>query len=480
MKEYSLIVVGSGSATNIIDSMIDMDPGLKIALIDKDEPGGICLTRGCIPSKMLLYPAELLRLIKTSAKFGIETEIKRVDFKRVMNRMRNSVSEEVEEIRRSLSSHPRIDYYPTVAEFAAPYTMKVGDETIRAKMIFLCTGSKPFIPPVKGLEEAGYLTSDTLLKMRDLPESIVIVGGGYIAAEYGHFFSAMGSRVIILGRNPQFLPDEEPEVAALAKREMSRGMTIFTNHEVMEVQNGADGQKKILARNRKTGKEERVVAAEILVAAGRAPNTDILHPERAGIKTNRDGWIEVNEYLETSRSDIWAFGDADGKYPFKHKANYESLLIYYNAVLKQKVKVDYHAIPHAVFSWPEIASVGLKEKEALEKYGEENVLIGWQRFEDTARGQAMELKDFFAKVIVENNTNRILGAHIIGPQASILIQEIITLMYTPQRSADPITRGMHIHPALSEVVERAFQSLAPPAHYHHGLRDTLGVEELRN
>jgi dihydrolipoamide dehydrogenase len=480
MKEYSLIVVGSGSATNIIDSMIDMDPDLKIALIDKDEPGGICLTRGCIPSKMLLYPAELIRLIKTSSKFGVETEIKKIDFKRVMNRMRNSISEEVEEIRRGLSSHPKIDYYPTVAEFVAPYTMKVANETIRAKMIFLCTGSKPFIPPLKGLESAGYLTSDTVLGLTKLPESVAILGGGYIAAEYGHFFAAMGSRVIVIGRNPQILPDEEPEVAALAKREMSRYLTIFTNHEVTEVQNGIDSPKKVLARDRTTGKEVRVAAAEILVAAGRAPNTDILHPERGDVKKTQEGWIEVNEYLETSQPNIWAFGDADGKYPFKHKANYESLVLYYNAVLKQKVKVDYHAIPHAVFSWPEIASVGLKEKEALERYGEEKVLIGLQRFEDTAKGQAMELKDFFVKVIVQNGTNRILGAHIIGPQASVLIQEIITLMYTPQRSADPITRGMHIHPALSEVVERAFQSLAPPAHYHHVLKETLGIERLEN
>lgn len=446
-------------------------------MIDKDDPGGICLTRGCIPSKMLLYPAELIRLIGTSAKFGVETEIKKIDFKRVMSRMRNEISQEVEEIRRSLSSHPNIDHHARVAEFVAPYTMKVGDETIRAQMIFLCTGSKPFIPPIKGLEGVGYQTSDTVLRLTKLPESLAILGGGYIAAEYGHFFSAMGSRVIVIGRNPQFLPDEEPEVATLAKREMSRYMTIFTNHEVTEVQNGVDGQKKIMARDRKTGKEVRVVAAEILVAAGRAPNTDILHPERAGIKTNRDGWIEVNEYLETSQPNIWAFGDANGKYPFKHKANYESIVVYYNAVEKQKMKVNYHAIPHAVFSWPEIASVGLKEKEAAERYGEENVLIGLQRFEDTAKGQAMELKDFFVKVIVQKDGNRILGAHIIGPQASILIQEIATLMYTPKGSPDPITRGMHIHPALSEVVERAFQSLASPAHYHHVLGKNVKVRQ---
>lgn len=476
MKEYSLIVIGTGSATNIIDSMIGMDPHIRIALIDKDEPGGICLTRGCIPSKMLIYPAEVIRLIESSAKFGVEVEIKKINFQKVMDRMRESISGEVAEIRKSLAHHPNIDYYPSVAEFVAPYTMKVGKETLKAKMIFLCTGSKPAIPPVKGLPEAGYLTSDSLLKMREPPESMAILGGGYIAAEYGHFFSAMGSRVIILGRNPQFLPDEEPEIAALAKREMSKRMTILTDHEVLEVQNGSSGQKKIMARNRKTGKEVRLMAAEILAASGRAPNTDILHPEKAGIKIDPKGWIAVNEYLETSQPNIWAFGDADGKYLFKHKANYESLVVYYNAVLKEKVRVDYHAIPHAVFSWPEIASVGLKEKEAVEKYGEENVLIGWQRFEDTAKGQAMELKDFFVKVIGQSGTRRILGAHIIGPQASILIQEIITLMYTPQRSADPITHGMHIHPALSEVVERAFQSLMSPGHYHHVLEEKAGLQ----
>lgn len=144
-------------------------------------------------------------------------------------------------------------------------------------------------------------------------------------------------------------------------------------------------------------------------------------------------------------------------------------MVFYNAVLKKNVKVDYHAVPHAVFSYPEIASVGLKEKEAIEMYGEENVLIGFKKYEDTAKGKAMDVKDFFVKVILEKSTDRILGAHIIGPYASILIQEIINLMYVPEEKADPITQGMHIHPSLSEVVEKAFYSLMPPEHYHHVL-----------
>ncbi|MCE8423599.1 MAG: dihydrolipoyl dehydrogenase [Candidatus Methanoperedens sp.] len=471
MKEYHAILIGTGSGMNFASELTNRNPEKKIAIIDKDDPGGICLTRGCIPSKLLLYPAELVRITQTASKFGIDVEIKNIDFKFVMERMMRDISKDIGMIRESLLHDLNIDYYHEAAEFVAPYIMKVGNEKITSRMIFLCTGSKPIIPSIKGLDEAGYLTSDTVLKLTELPESIAIIGGGYIAAEYGHFFSAMGSRVTIIGRNPRFIPDEEPEISALAKRELSKHMNIITNLEVIEIQKMGDGNKKIIGKDRISGEEVGVEAKEILVATGRGPNNDILHPEKGGIKIDDKGWIAVNEYLETSQPNIWAFGDADGKYLFKHVANYESRVVSYNAILNEKVKVDYHAIPHAVFSYPEIASVGLKENEAVEKYGEKNILIGFQKYEDTARGQAMDVKDYFVKVILENDTKRILGAHIIGPYASVLIHEIIPLMYTREQTADPIMDGMHIHPSISEVVERAFYSLMPPEHYQHVLNE---------
>lgn len=466
VKEYDLTSIGTGSAMNIVDAMIQENPRMKVAVIDKDEPGGICLTRGCIPSKMLLYPAELVRTIGGAEKFGIDVDIKKINFQSVMERMRTLIYKDINMIRQGLSHSENIDYYPNVAEFVGPYTLKVGDETITSKMIFLCTGSKPIIPPIKGLEKIGYLTSDTILQMSRLPESIAIVGGGYIAAEYGHFFSAMGSKVTIIGRNPQFVKQEEPEVSALAKRELEKHMTILTNHEVREAEKTSIGKKRLIAVNRENGEKTVTIADEILVATGRGPNMDVLHPERGGIETDKRGWIIVDEYLETSQPNIWAFGDANGRHLFKHVANYESIVVYYNAILKKKVKVDYHAIPHAVFTYPEIGSVGLGEKEAIEKYGKDNVLIGMYRYENTAKGEAMGVKDYFVKVIVENGTKKLLGAHIIGPYASILIQEIINLMYTPEQSAEPIIYGMHIHPALNEVVERAFRSLMTPEQYH--------------
>ncbi len=469
VKEYNLIVIGTGSGMNYVDSIISTNPGIKIAVIDKDEPGGICLTRGCRPSKLLLYPAELVREIGTAEKFGIDVQIKNIDFGYVMERMRTLISKDINSIRKGLSGNPNIDYYHDIAGFVAPYTMKVGSETITSKMMFLCTGSKPIIPPIKGLEESGYLTSDTVLKMTELPPSIAIIGGGYIAAEYGHFFSAMGSRVTIIGRNPQFIPEEEPEISVLAKRTMSGYMDIITNHEVVGVQKTGNGKKKIIALEKTSKKGLEVVADELLVASGRGQNNDTLCPEKGNIDTDENGWISVNEYLETSQPNIWAFGDANGRHLFKHVANYESAVVYYNAILRKKVMVDYYAVPHAVFSYPEIAGVGMKEKDAIEEYGEENVLVGFGKYEDTAKGMAMDVKDYFVKVIIEAGSNRILGAHIIGPHASILIQEIINLMYTPEESADPIMRGMHIHPALSEVVKKAFNSLMPWAHYHHVL-----------
>ena len=466
MKQYDLIIIGTGSAMNIVDPMIQENPNIKIAVIDKDEPGGICLTRGCIPSKILLYPAELVRTVEKARELGIDAKINKVDFQFVMERMRTLINKDIDDIREGLSTSKNIDYYHAPAEFISPYTMRVDGKEITSRMIFLCIGSEITIPQIKGLDKVKYHTSDTVLKLTKLPESLAIIGGGYIAAEFGHFFASMGSKVTIVGRNPQFVPEEEPEVSELAKKELERHMTILTNQEVREARESGD-RKELVAVDRKTGKSTVVGAKEILVATGRSSLSDILHPEKSGIRLTKDGWIEVNDYLETSQPNIWALGDADGKYPFKHVANYESKIVYYNAILKKNIKVDYHAIPHAVFTYPEIASVGLREKEAVEKYGSDKVLIGFQKYEDTAKGEAMNVKDYFVKVIVEGETGKILGAHIVGPYASILIHEIIPLMYAGNGSYEPISDSIHIHPALSEVVDRAFGSLMPAEHYQH-------------
>ena len=279
MKEYDAIIIGTGSAMNIIDTMIRSNPNSRIAVIDKDKPRGICLTRGCIPSKILLYPAELIRTIDKVSDFDIGVDLKKIDFDTIMSRMRTLINSEIAAIERGLSSSENIDYFREISEFTSPYMLKVGEDTIRSNFIILCTGSKPYIPQIKGLEKTVYLTSDMLLELDKMPRSLAIVGGGYIAAEYGHFFSSMGSKVTIIGRNPQFLPEEDPEISSLAKRELEAHMTVLTNYEVREVKS-QDGLKKLITHHMETGNKHEISAEEILIATGRAPNTAILGADK--------------------------------------------------------------------------------------------------------------------------------------------------------------------------------------------------------
>ncbi|MGC9307572.1 MAG: dihydrolipoyl dehydrogenase [Thermoplasmatota archaeon] len=466
--DYDLIIIGTGTATSLIDPFLREHPDGRIAVIDRNTPGGICLTRGCIPSKLLLYPAELLHMMTQGKEFGIDATINEVDFRGIMQAMRDNIGEDIENIRQGLQEAEQIDYYREVARFIEPYTLEVGEETITGDMIVLCTGSKPAIPPIEGIDSVAFHTSSTLLDLEERPDSLVIVGGGYIAAEYGFFFSLMGTKVTIVGRNPQFLPDEEPEISAVAQHKLMEHLDIVTNHEVRSMSQG-DDEVTIIAVNRDDGSEVSFKASEVLIATGRAPETDILQPEKGGIEVDEHGWITVGEHLQTSQSNVWALGDATGRYLFKHVANHEVEVVYHNALLDKDMAVDYHAVPHAVFTSPEIAAVGMREDEAVEEYGDDGILIGFYRYENTGKGDAMHARDYFVKVILEREELYILGAHIVGPMASVLIQEIVNLMYTPERQVYPLLQAMHIHPALPEVVQRACSNLMTREQYHHQL-----------
>ncbi|MHA2138630.1 MAG: dihydrolipoyl dehydrogenase [Candidatus Hodarchaeales archaeon] len=468
MKNYDVIMIGSGSAKRIIDRLIKKNPKIRIAIIDKDEPGGVCLIRGCVPSKRLIYPGLVIRNIEHAEKHGINVNIENIDYKSIMRKVQREIHANIQKTKRKFDNAPQIDFYQDIGTFIEKYVVKIGDEIIRGQKILLCLGSKTFVPPIVNLGSIEFHTSKTIFLKNSLPElpgRILIIGGGYIAAELGHFYSAMGSKVTIIGRNSQFLPQEEPEVSKLARNILSKYLTIITDSEVIEAEGNSNG-KSLIIRDRRTGDTRTYTSDEVIIATGRESNSNLLQPQNSGVKIDERGWIIVNDYLETTQKNIYAFGDANGKFLLKHKANYETEIVYKNAFLNQENKVDYHAIPHAVFTYPEIAGVGLRQKEAIEKYGEENILTGSFSYENTAYGRAMESKDFFVKVIVKKSNSKILGAHIIGPYASILIQEIITQMYTKDGTFDPILNGMHIHPSLSQVVERAFAQLQPVREYN--------------
>ena len=246
---------------------------------------------GAFLRRLLLYPAELVRTIEEARELGVEAEIKQIDFLKIMERMRTLVGNDIDAIRRGLSSSTNIDYYHSVAEFVSPYTMKVEGETINAKMIFLTIGSGVIIPKIKGLEETGYLTSDTLLKLTSLPKSIAIVGGGYIAAEYGHFLSSMGINVTIIGRNSRFLPGEEPEISELAKKEFAKHMQVITNQEVVEAQTTSAGLKRLTSMDKDTGKMTFVEAEEIIDRL-RQRTSHRASPPRKWRDKGDQGWVD--------------------------------------------------------------------------------------------------------------------------------------------------------------------------------------------
>ena len=456
MEQFDVIVVGSGSG--MLVASVAVEQGFKVALVEQGKMGGTCINVGCVPSKMLIYPADILATIQTADQLGVHATVNSVDFSNIMTRMHTLVNHDSGHQASAVKATPNLTWFQEKSEFINDYTMQVGTHTITAKTIFIVSGAHIAIPLVKGLENMGYLTSDTVLELQSPPNSILIVGGGYIGMEYGHFFSAIGTKTTIIQRPFRVVPEEEPEVSDLLKMEMEKRMEIFTGYEAFEARQEGD-IKVLVAKNRQDGSVREFSAEAIMVATGRVSNAQYLKLEKTGVKLDERGFIAVNEYLETSKKGIFAFGDSIGKEMFKHTANYEAGIAWHNAIHDHKVKINLSVAPHAVFTHPQIASVGIKEEEA--KQQKLKILVGRALYKDTAMGAASGFPEGFVKVIIEQETGRILGAHIIGPEASVLIQEIVNAMVSGKGDFGPIAQGMHIHPALNEVVQKAFGDLQP-------------------
>ncbi len=454
MEKFDVLVIGSGSGMIVASNAVGI--GLKTAVVESGPMGGTCINRGCIPSKMLIYPADVAVMVQEAERVDVNATINSISFEKIMQRMHQFVTEDSQHQAAAVESTANVVWFKGVGEFISDYTMKVAGHMIKADKIFIVSGARPGVPSIKGVDSVNYLTSDTVLELKKQPKSMIIIGGGYIAAEYGHFFSSIGTKVTVVQRNPRLLPEEEPEISDLIKEEMGKRINIFTNYEALEAKE-KNNVKTILARNRADGTLKEFSAEALLIAAGRVPNSDLLKPEKTGVELDGRGYVKVNEYLETGKKNMWAFGDAIGKQMFKHVANYEAEIAWHNAIHDHKVGMDYSAAPHAVFTHPQVASVGLKEAEAKQKGYK--ILVGKAFYKDTAMGAAMGEPKGFVKVIVERETGKILGGHIVGPFASTLIQEIINAMISGDRTFLPLIRALHIHPAMSEVVQKAFGKL---------------------
>ncbi len=464
MKEYGLIIIGSGAGMNIVD--LPLQKGERVAVVEEGPLGGTCLNRGCISSKVLIHVADVIREAEAAASIGVRLDLAGVDYKLVKKRMWDIVLNGRHEMEEGAKHAHGLDLYPVTGSFVSDYTLQVGKETIRAPKIVIASGARAAVPNIPGLDKAKYLTYRTVFDIEEQPRSIVILGGGYIGCEFAHFFSAIGTKVTLVGRNPVLLPHEEPETSALVKKRLSRHVDVRAGAETVSVSQRARSIAVTIRDPSEAG--ERVVEGEqLLVATGVRPNSDWLRPGNYGVKMDDKGWVLTNQFLETSKPGIYALGDALGRNMYRHTANHQAGVVGHNLYNPQKVAMDLHAVPHAVFTDPQVGQVGMTESEAVKG---RKVLVGKARYMDTAMGYAYGDEDTFVKVLVEHPSRRILGGTAVGPQAATLIQQVVNMMHSENQTYAPLVRAQIIHPALSEVLARAFGALTPvnfELEHHH-------------
>ncbi|GAB7095660.1 dihydrolipoyl dehydrogenase [Halolamina litorea] len=482
MDEFDFLVIGSGSGLDVAN--VAVNRGESVAVVEKGPLGGTCLNRGCIPSKQLLYHADVYETVERAGEFHIDAEVGGVEFAEIVSEVNADVSESAESIRRGLRASHQHRLYEGEGRFVDDHTVEIhggADDGARARAetVLIAAGTRPAVPPIDGIEDVDFLTSTDALQLADPPDRLVIVGGGYIAAELGHFFGTFGSDVTIIGRRPNLLPEADEEVAAAFTETYGERFAVQTGYAATEVtaengevtvealpysygDDGGDGAGII-----EGGEALSVTADELLLAAGRVPNTDTLDLENTGVETDEAGFVETDEYLRTDAEGVWALGDIVGEYLLKHSANHEARAVMRNMFGEEPEPVDYSAMPFAVFGSPEVAGVGATEEE-LRAEGADYATNTY-RYDDTARGKAMHA-DGFVKVIVDLE-GEILGCHIVGPDASTLIQEVVTAMTAGSGTVRDIRESIHVHPALPEVVQRAFSGQfsrgGDGGHEHH-------------
>jgi pyruvate/2-oxoglutarate dehydrogenase complex dihydrolipoamide dehydrogenase (E3) component len=442
--DYDLVIIGGGSGGLVVASA-SAQLKAKVALVEKHKLGGDCLWYGCVPSKSFIHASRIAYQVKHSSRFGIYTNPAEINFAQAMGHVQRAIA--------AIEPHDSPERFEGLGvevifgsgKFIDKQTFEVNGRQLKARAFVISTGSRPGIPAIFGLKEAGYLTNEQVFSLLERPNTLAIIGAGPIGCELGQAFHRLGTQVTIISSREQILPKEDPEAATVIEKQFeSEGIRILKQVRVERVE--AIAPKKYLWAGK-----EKLVADEILVAAGRSPNVETLNLEAAGVEYDQHG-IKVNQKLQTTNSRIYACGDVIGRYQFTHVAAYEAAAIIQNSLFFPTKKIDYRVIPWATFTDPELARIGLTEKQAKSRYGDDNICILKQDFAGVDRAQAEAATIGFGKIITRSN-GEILGAHLVGPLAGELIHEIVLAMsYKLKVSA---LSGIHIYPTLSEVNSKA-------------------------
>jgi mycothione reductase len=455
VRHFDLCIIGTGSGNSIVDDRFDH---LTVALVEMGTFGGTCLNVGCIPSKMFVHPADLAASTVEATKLGVDLDLRGVRWREIRDRIFGRVDPMAANGRGYRQRSDNVTVFDARARFVGPRELDVGAaDTITADRLVIAAGSRPVVPDLTGLNSVDFHTSDTVMRLPELPRSMIIIGGGYVSAEFAHIFSAFGTAVTVLSRSEVLLRREDADVAKRFTELLGRRVDIRLETSVELIESTPDGQVRVHV-NGIEGERESLEAETLLIATGRAPNSDTLDLANGGIEVDDDGLIVVDDCQRTTAEGVFALGDVCSEQQLKHVANKDARVVQHNLLHPDSmITSDRRFVPRAVFSMPQVASVGLTEVDAREQ-GIDYV-VSLEDYGETAFGWAMEDTDHFVKIIADAKSKIILGAHVIGPQASSLIQPLIQAMSFEQPASE-VARGQYwIHPAMIEVIENALIGL---------------------
>ncbi len=454
VRHFDLVIIGTGSGNSIADERF---AGWDIAIVEKGVFGGTCLNVGCIPTKMFVHTADVAATPAAGARLGVDATLDGVRWADVRDRIFGRIDPISAGGRRwRAEENANTTVYEGTARFVGPKTLDTGTgEVITADRFVLAAGSRPVIPDVVDLDTVGYHTSDTIMRLDALPRRLTILGSGFVAAEFAHVFSSFGVAVTLIARSDLLLRHEDRAVATRFTEIAAGKWDVRLGRKAVRAER-VDGEVRLHLEG--PDGAEVVTSDELLVAVGRTPNSDLLDLAATGVDVHPDGRVVVDEYQRTTADGIYAMGDLSSEHQLKHVANHEARVVQHNLLHPDApVESDHRYVPAAVFSSPQIASVGLTEEQAVAR-GVRYVTAS-QDYAAIAYGWAMEDTTGFAKVLADPETGLILGAHIIGPQASSVIQPVIQAM-SFGLDARSMARGQYwIHPGMPEVVENALLNL---------------------
>jgi len=454
-KSYDAIIIGTGQAGPFLAIRM-AKAGRKVAIIERGLFGGTCVNTGCIPTKTLVASARVAYMARRAAEFGVNIGDVKVDMKKVKARKDTIQRPSQQGAESRLREQPNIDVYKGQARFEEPHVVAVGDDRLTSDQIFINVGGRASIPPIRGLDQIPYLDNSSMMAVDFLPEHLIVVGGSYIGLEFGQMYRRFGSKVTILQRESRLIPREDPDTSDAIKDIVEReGITVRLNATCITLEKRGD---QIVAGVDCTANPSPVTGSHVLIATGRRPNTDDLGLDKAGVAQDKHGNIMVDDQLRTNVPGIWALGDCNGRGGFTHTSYNDFEIVAANLLDNDPRRLSDRILAYALYIDPPLGRAGMTEAD-VRKSGRK-ALMGKYLMSDVGRAKERSETQGFMKVMVDAETRQILGAAILGVGGDEAIHSLLDIMYA-KAPYTVVSRAMHIHPTVSELIPTMLQDLKP-------------------